>query len=59
MNNNQTSHAEESELDFRVRFKDEYGVDYQEALDHIKRKQEKRNQWWHSVCVLHGWNNKQ
>ena len=52
----QHSKAEESELDFRIRFRNEYGIDYQEVLDNIKRKQEKRNQWWHNMCVVYGWN---
>jgi hypothetical protein len=54
--NDQHSKAEESELDFRIRFKNDYGIDYQEALDEIKRKQETRNQWWHNMCVVYGWN---
>jgi hypothetical protein len=56
MTNNQHSKAEESELDFRIRFKQEYGVDYQETLDNIKEKQQKRNRWWHNICVLYKWN---
>ncbi len=57
MKNGQHLKAEESELNFRIRFRDEYGIDYYEAIDNIKRKQEKRNQWWHNVCVTYGWNN--
>lgn len=49
------SKAEETELEFRIRFKSEYGIDYQEAIDNIKRKQEKRNQWWHNMCLIYKW----
>ena len=56
MKNDQHLKGEESELDFRIRFKSEYGIDYYEALDNIRRKQEKRNQWWHNMCVLYKWN---
>ena len=47
---------EESELEFRIRFKEEYGIDYQEALDDLKQRQDKRNRWGHSLSVLYRWN---
>jgi len=46
----------ETELEFRIRFKEEYGIDYQVALDDLKQKQDKRNRWWHSLSVLYRWN---
>jgi hypothetical protein len=55
MKNDQHLKEKETELDFRIRFKNEYGVDYKEAIDNIREKQQKRDRWWHSLSVLYKW----
>ena len=43
-----------SELEFRVWFRDEFGLDYQEAVKILKEKRSETNRVWRQVLVSHG-----
>ena len=44
----------ESEIEFRIRFKKEYGVDYLEALDKLKNRMEESERKWINTLISHG-----
>ncbi len=44
----------ESEIDFRIRFKKEYGIDYLEALDKLKTRKEESERRWINTLISHG-----
>jgi hypothetical protein len=43
-----------SELEFRIDFRDEFGIDYQEALSDLKEKVYETERLWNQTLVKHG-----
>lgn len=39
------------ELKFRLDFRDEYGIDYNEAIDNLKRKKEESAARWNQILL--------
>ena len=51
MKNQLNSQESINELNFRVEFKSDYGIDYLEALDKIKQMKQSTARNWHQVLV--------
>ncbi len=43
-----------NELEFRLWFRDEFGLDYLEAVKLIKERKQETERAWHQVLVEHG-----
>tara|TARA_R110002051_G_C8631513_1_gene484827 strand:- start:423 stop:596 length:174 start_codon:yes stop_codon:yes gene_type:complete len=43
-----------SELDFRIKFRDEYGIDYQDATKELEERRHETERVWHQLLVSHG-----
>ncbi len=43
-----------NELEFRLWFRDEFGLDYLEAVKLIKERKQETERVWHQVLVKHG-----
>jgi hypothetical protein len=44
----------ETEIDFRIWFRDEFGIDYLEAVKLIKERKSETERVWRQVLVEHG-----
>ena len=55
---NTESNTQETELEFRIRFKKDYGIDYLEALDRLKKMKEQSELKWQQTLVKYGLINK-
>jgi hypothetical protein len=54
MNNTGSEKNTISELEFRIDFRDEFGIDYQEALSDLKEKAYETERLWNQTLVKHG-----
>lgn len=57
MHKNLSSNSQEnikSELEFRVWFRDEFGIDYQEAIKTLKETEAETERRWHQLLVSNG-----
>jgi hypothetical protein len=54
MNNTGSEKNTISELEFRIDFRDEFGIDYQEALSDLKEKVYETERLWNQTLVKHG-----
>ena len=43
-----------SELEFRIWFRDEFGIDYQEAVKALKERRLETERRWHQLLVSRG-----
>ena len=43
-----------SELDCRIRFKNEYGIDYFESVDNLNKRIIESNRRWVNTLISHG-----
>lgn len=50
--------TQETELEFRVRFKEEIGIDYLEALDILKKMKQESELKWNQLLLRQGLSNK-
>ena len=41
-------------LEFRIKFKQEYGIDYLEAIDNLNRQKKENERKWLELLVKHG-----
>ena len=53
-NNKALETSTRSELEFRIEFRDEYGIDYQEALQELKERRHETERLWNQTLVKHG-----
>ena len=54
MNNMVSRENTKNELEFRLWFRDEFGIDYLEALRLIKERKAETERVWRQVLVEHG-----
>ena len=45
-----------SDLEFRIEFKKEYGIDYFEAVDNLNKRKEESDRKWRNILTRYGIN---
>jgi len=43
-----------SEIDFRIEFRKEYGIDYLEAVENLQARREESERKWQNVLISNG-----
>lgn len=53
MNNQKRNHIQSDtpNLEFRIWFKDEFGIDYLDAVENLRNDQKETQRKWHQVLV--------
>ena len=49
--NRDHSQKDISELEFRIKFREEYGIDYLDAVDIVKRTRERTELEWNQLLI--------